>query len=124
MNADFKTGTSLAGKVLASSKVTATTATAVYTVPASSAVKIASAAITNITASPVTVTVSVVPSGGTVDGTHEVLHAYALAASDTISHKDVLAALDGAFLDAGAAIYVTAGTANAVDVVLTGAVSA
>lgn len=124
MVADFKQGTTLLGGILASRQLTATTATAVYTVPAGSAVKLASVSVANVTASTVTVTVGLVPSGGTADGTHEVLHAYPLAAGDTISHKDVLSALDGAFLDAGAALTVTAGTANAVDVVVTGAVSA
>ncbi len=125
MPADFKQGTSLLGRVLVSTQVTATTETAVYTVPANSAVKVASASIANVTGATVTVSVAVVGPGGTMgDGTHKVLYQYPLAAGDTISHKDVLSALDGAFLDAGAIIAVTASTANAVDVVLTGAVSA
>lgn len=125
MTADFKQGTTLAGKVLVGGQLATTTETAVYTVPANSAVKIASASITNISASAVVVSAAVVPSGGTMgDGTHKVLFQYTLAVGDTISHKDVLSALDGAFLDAGAAVALTAGTASALDYVLTGAVSA
>lgn len=124
MSADFKQGTLLTGKVLASLQVSATTATTIYTVPAASATRIASAAITNVSGSSVNITVGIVPSGGSVNGTHEILHLYPLAAGDTISHKDVVSTLDGAVLDTGAFIFVTASTANAVDVVLTGLVSA
>ncbi len=125
MTADFKQATTLAGKILASGQLVPTTETAIYTVPTASAIKVASISICNVTASAVTVSVSVVPSGGTIgDGTHKVLYNYSIAAGDTISHQDVLSALLGAFLDAGAAITITAGTASAVDYVLTGAVSA
>lgn len=124
MVADFKQGTTLTGKILTSGQLTATTATTVYTVPASSAVKVATFALTNTTGSAVTVTVSVVPSGGTAGVTNQILTGYSVAAYDVLSHKDVLAVLDGAFLDAGAVITVTASTANAVNYLATGAVSA
>lgn len=124
MVADFKQGTTLTGKILASGQLTATTATTVYTVPASSAVKIASVALTNTTANAVTVTVNVVASGGSAAATNQILTSYALAGYDVLTHKDVLAALDGAFLDAGAFLTVTAATANAVNFFVTGAVSA
>lgn len=123
-NPDFKQATTLLGKILASGQVPATTATTIYTVPAASAVKVATLSLSNTTSSAVTVTISVIPSGGTVDGTHQVLSSYSLAAYDTISHEDVLSALKGAFLDAGAFLAITAATANAVDYLLTGAVSA
>lgn len=123
MPADFKQGTNLAGKILASGQVAGTGATTVYTVPGSSAVKVATCSLTNITASAVTVTVAVVPSGSTNDGTHTVLSAYSLAANDTISAQDVLSALTGLMLDAGATVQVTAGTATSIDYLLTGAVS-
>lgn len=121
---DFKQATTLLGKILASGQVPATTATTIYTVPASSAVKIATFGIVNTTSAAVTVTASVVPSGGAIDGTHQVLSNYSLAAYDTISSEDVLSIVKGAFLDAGAFIAITAGTATAVDYLLTGAVSA
>lgn len=123
-NPDFKQATTLLGKILASGQVAATTATTIYTVPAASAVKLATLAISNVTAAAVTVTVSIVPSGGVVDGTHQILSSYSLAAYDTISQEDVLSAIKGAFLDAAALVAVTASTANAVDYLLTGAVSA
>jgi hypothetical protein len=119
---DFKQGTNL-DAYIASGQLSATTATTIYTVPASSRSKVASFSLTNVTASAVTVSVSVVPSGGTVDGTHQILSGYSLAANDTISHEDVLAAIKGAMLPTGAFVSVTAGTANAIDYLCTGAVS-
>lgn len=65
----------------------------------------------------VPVTVAVVPSGGSFDGTHRVLSAFALAAGDTL---DLRGYLTGAHLGAGDAVYVQAATANVIDVVITG----
>lgn len=119
MTADFKLGTNLAGKILASGQLAGTSATTIYTVPAASAAKIATAVLCNTTSSAVTVSVSVVPSGGTVDGTHKIVSSYSLAGNDSTT----LAELAGAFLDAGAFISVTAGTGSAVDYFLSGVVS-
>lgn len=119
MPADFKQGTNLAGKILASGQISATTATTVYTVPASSAVKVASAVLCNVTGSAVTVSVSVVPSGGAVDATRVVVSAYSLAAGDSTT----LSELVGALLDTGALISITASTGAAINYLLTGAVS-
>lgn len=119
MPADFKQGTNLAGKILASGRVSGTTATTVYTVPASSAVKIATAVLCNTSASAVTISVSVVPSGGTVDGTHVVVSNYSLAANDSVT----LTELVGSLLDAGAFISVTCSTGAVITYTLTGAVS-
>jgi hypothetical protein len=52
-----------------------------------------------------------------VDGTHNVISGYSLAANDTLSLKDYLA---GAVLASGDQIWVSAGTANAVTVVISG----
>jgi hypothetical protein len=117
--ADFKQGTNLVGKILASGQVPTTGATIVYTVPASSAAKIASAVLCNVTASAVTVTVAVVPSGQSVDGTRTILSAYSLAAGDSTSVTELV----GAFMDAGAFISITASAGAAVNYLLTGAVS-
>lgn len=121
---DFINVASMVRKILASGQVAATTATTLYTVPASKEAKISSFALTNTSSSTVTVSVSVVPSGGSVDGTHLVLASYSLAAYDTISHEDVLSALKGVYLDTGAFLAVTVGTANAVDYLVTGQESA
>jgi hypothetical protein len=124
MPADFKQSTNLAGKILASSRVaTGSSDTTIYTVPGSSAVKIATFSITNTSTSAVTVSVSVVPSGGSIDGTHKVLSSYSLAANDTISSEDVLSALKGAMLDAGAFISLNVSAGAVVCYLLTGAVS-
>jgi hypothetical protein len=119
VTADFKTGTSLAGKILASGRVGATTATTIYTVPASSAVKIATAVLCNTSTAAVVVSVSVVPSGGSVDGTHLVVSNYSLAANDSTK----LTELEGAMLDAGAFIALTPSVSGVLDYLLTGAVS-
>lgn len=120
MPADFKQSANLAGKILAGSQVAAAaTNTTVYTVPAASAVKVATFSLTNVTASAVTVSVSVVPSGGTVDGTHKVLAGYVLAANDS---TEIIEA-KGAMLDAGAFISINASAVTAVNYLITGAVS-
>jgi hypothetical protein len=108
------------GQILFSGQITATTATTVYTVPASSTVKVATMTVCNTTASPVTVQVGLIPSSGGADGTHSVVAGYSLAANDTLSLRDYL---NGAMLGPGDMISVTAGTANALDVVVTGTVS-
>lgn len=121
MPADFKQGTTLLGKILASGQVpAASTDTTIYTVPASSATKIASGALSNVSGAAVLISVSVVPSGGTVDSTHKIVAGYSLAAGDSTT----LPELTGAFLDAGAFISINASAAAAINYLLTGAVSA
>lgn len=112
---------SLTQALLVSQQITATTATTVYTVPANKAVKLSQGTLCNVTGSAVTVSLSLIPSGGTADGTHRVIDSYSLAAHDTLPLADYLA---GHMLGPGDFISVTAGTANAVDVVISGAVSA
>lgn len=123
-NFDFINVASMVRRVLASGQLPATTATTIYTVAATSEAKVGSFSLTNVTASAVTVTIAVVPSGGSLDSTRTVLSAYSLAANDTISHKDVLSAFDGLILETGALISITAGTANAVNYLLSGQVGA
>lgn len=93
--------------------------TTIYTVPALSAVKIASGLLCNTGISTVVVSVSVVPSGGTVDGTHKVVHNYSLAAGATTPLPELV----GGMYDAGAFISVNVAGAGAVTYLLTGAVS-
>lgn len=123
-NFDFINVASMVRRILASGQITTTTATTIYTVPTSAEAKIGSFSVTNTTASAVTLTVAVVPSGGTVDGTRTVLANYSLTAYDMLSHKDVLSAFDGLILETGALISITAGTANAVNYLLSGQVGA
>jgi hypothetical protein len=112
---------SLTQALLVSQQLTATTETTVYTVPANKAVKLAQGSLCNVTATPVTVSLALVPSGGTADGTHRVIAGYTLAANDTLPLGDYLG---GHMLGSGDFISVLAGTANAVDVIISGAVSA
>lgn len=95
---------------------------AVYTVPASTSVKVAQASLCNTTGTAVTVYLSLVQTGGTVgDGTHRVISGYSLAANDTLPLNGYIG---GAMLGPGDKIAGYAGTATAVDLVITGTVHA
>lgn len=118
MAADFKQGTNLAGGILASAQVAFGEAT-VYTVPAQSAAKISTAVLCNTTGSPVTLSVSLVPSGGTAGAANRVVSAYLLAANDSMTIPELV----GSFLGAGAFISVNASSGAAVACTITGVVS-
>lgn len=112
---------SISPQVLVSQQL-GTTEAALYTVAAATSVKIAQGTICNITASPVTVYLSIVKSGGTMgDGTHRIIAGYSLAGNDTLPLRDYIG---GAMLGPGDLIAAYAGTATAVDIVLTGTVHA
>lgn len=90
-----------------------------YTVPSGQSVKIATATVTNITAAPVTISLSLAAVGqSTVDNSHRILSSYVLPANDTLE----LSFLKGAMLGPGDFIAGAAGTGNAVVLVLTGTV--
>ena len=106
-------------KVLASAKIAVTTDSAVFTVGAGHGAKIATMTLCNTDTVAHTCGVSVVASGGTVgDGTHKILaDTFSIAAGDTFSLKDFIG---GAELGDGDIIACHAGTANVIDVVITG----
>ena len=120
-NPNYLTTTSMQGQILCSQQLASTGETTVYTVPASSTIKIAQGSLCNVSASAVTVSVSIIPSGGTADGTHRVIASYSLAANDTLTLKDYIG---GALMGPGDFISVNAATAAAVDVIITGTLSA
>jgi hypothetical protein len=91
-------------------------------VPTRNVVKVQTASLCNVSGSAVTVSVSVVASGGTAGATNRVISGYSLAAGDTISHEDGLSVLKELRLGPGDFISVNAGTSSAVDCVLTGEV--
>lgn len=111
---------STVAKVLVSQQVTATTETALYTVASGQSITIKSGVLCNVSGSAVTVSLSVVQSGSSADGTHRVIAGYSLAAGDSL---DLRGYLTGAVLGDGDLISILVGTGNAVDVVLTGLVS-
>lgn len=73
----------MAYKVLAQSNPSATTATTLYTVPASSASVISTITICNQAASAATYRVAVRPAGATLAAVHYVAYDIAIAANDT-----------------------------------------
>jgi len=112
--------TSITPKVWRSAYLPNGVETAQVQVPAASSFKIATACITNVTASAVTVSISLAATGQFLDGTHRVLHNYSLPAGDTLE----LSMLKGAMMGPGDIIGGLAGTAAAVVLVVTGTVHA
>ncbi len=119
MSANLKALTSVTAGTLVSQQL-ATSEAALYTVAAATTVKLAQGSLCNTTAGAVTVYLSIVKSGGTMgDGTHRVVSGYSIAANDTLPLEDYIA---GHFLGPGDIIAGYAGTATAVDIVISGVV--
>jgi hypothetical protein len=104
-------------QVLVSQQLAASETTQ-YTGPENSAVKIASAVLTNTSGGPVTVSVSVVKTGGTAGAANRVLSAYSLAAGDST----VLTELVGTCLGQGDFLSAIASSATSVTFVVSGVV--
>lgn len=121
MPANYLSLTTMSGGILFSGQIASTSPTAVYTVPSSKTVRLATATVCNISGSPVNVSVGLLKSGDTADGTHQVISQYPLAAGDTLS---LIPYIVGAMLGDGESIWITAGAGAAVDAVITGTVSA
>ena len=119
MSANLKALTSVTAGTLISQQL-ATAEAALYTVAAATTVKVAQGSLCNTTASPVTVYLSIVKAGGTMgDGTHRVVSGYSIAANDTLPLGDYIG---GHMLGPGDIIAGYAGTATAVDLVVSGTV--
>lgn len=116
---DFLTAASLTPGVIVGINLPTVEAPA-YTVGAGHGVKLGTGSICNTTGAAVTVTISVVPSGGTAGATNRIISAFPLGAGDTQSLKDYLA---GAYLGPGDFISAVA-SATGVALVLTAAVAA
>lgn len=111
--------TTVTPAVLASAQVGSGTTT-IYTVPASKAAKIAKLVLSNTSAAAVTISVTLVPVGGTIDGTHRVISGYSLAAGDST----VINEIEGVWMGDGDLLAVVASAGSAVDVMLSGLVFA
>lgn len=111
---------SISPQVIVSQQLAAADA-AVYTVPASTSVKVSQSTLCNTSASAVTVYLSLIQTGGTVDATHRVISGYSLAANDTLP---LAGYISGAMLGPGDKIAAYASTASVVDLVITGTVHA
>lgn len=102
-------------RMVAGSQLTASAAT-YYTVGASTRAQIQAMTITNRNASSRTVTIHLVPSGGTADDTNIILAAKSLAQNE--SYK-VIEAI-GQWLEAGGTIQALASAATSVNLVASG----
>jgi hypothetical protein len=109
--------TSALPQVLVTSQLTTSEAT-YYTGPANSAVKISSARLTSTSGSAVTVSISLVKTGGTAGNSNRVLSSYSLAAGDGTD----LPELKDAFLGPGDFISAIASSATSVTLVVSGVV--
>jgi hypothetical protein len=109
--------------VLVSTRIAVTTDSAIYTVPANKAAKLAQGTVCNNSGSACTFGMSIVPSGGTIgDGTHKIIpDSYSLGAGDTLPLGDYI---KDHLLGDGDAIAMKAGTGNVLTVVISGAVMA
>ena len=116
------TATSIIPTLLVSTRVAVTTESTVYTVPSNTAVKLAQGSLANVSVSTITVGLSLVPSGGTADGTHKIIpDTFVLAAGDTLPLGPYIV---DHMLGQGDFISIHAGAANAVVVILSGTVIA
>jgi hypothetical protein len=102
---------------LVSTQIAVTTDSIVYTVPKDSAVEVAKGSIANVSGSACTVGLSLVPAGASPDASHKVIpDTYSLGAGDSLPLGDFAIGM----LGEGDSIAVHAGTANALDVVISG----
>lgn len=106
-------------QVLVSQQLAATETTQ-YPCPSNSATKISNAVLTNTSGSAVTVSISLVKSGGTAGNSNRILYSYSLASNDSLSLNDVL---KDSLLGPGDFISAIASAATSVAFVMTGTVS-
>ena len=111
LNITSVVGDTIAGAQMASGDNT------LYTVPANKVAKLNNLVLCNTSTSAVTVSVSKVPTGGTLDGTHKVVSGYSLAAGDSTVVSEV-----AGWLGPGGFISINASAASAVDATLDGLV--
>lgn len=119
MTANLMAATSSTPQTLAVTQVSsANTETDAYTVPSASSLKIGTASLCNTTTGMITVSLSIVPEGGTAGTANRVLYQYPLAAGDTLSLNSYLA---GALMGAGDFVSLNC-SATGVTLSMTGAV--
>lgn len=103
-------------KRLVSGSQLTTSAATYYTAPASTKTRISAFTATNTTAGAVTVTVYLVPSGGSADNTNKVADVVSLAANET---KAITGAI-GHVLEAAGTIQALASANTSINIVVSG----
>jgi hypothetical protein len=111
--------TSTIPQSLFNGQLAGTGATLLYTVPADSSAVAKQGAACNVSGAAVTFSLGIVPSGGSWDGTHTIISAWAIEPGNSLPLTDYLA---GACLNAGDMIYAQASAAVAINVLITGTV--
>ncbi|MEU6582735.1 hypothetical protein [Nocardia sp. NPDC046763] len=119
--ADVLHAATISPLVLQSGQLGTTADATIYTAAASTSVKITTAVVCNTTGSAATVSVGVCKAGQTAGAANRVVSGYSLAAGDSLS---LSAYLNGAMLGPGDFITAYAGTASAVNLIITGIVNA
>jgi hypothetical protein len=109
--------TTAAPQVLVAQQL-ANSETTQYTCPANTSVKLASVSLCNTSVNAVSVSLSVVKSGGTAGASNRVVSGYAIAAGDS----SVIAELVGVFLGPGDFVSAIAATGSAVALAISGVV--
>lgn len=105
-------------RVLVSQQMPDNAEDTVYAVSGTGSTVLKHGTICNISVAAVIVSMSIMKSGQAIGSTqHRLLHQYSLAAGDTLSLRDFIA---DCCLGPGDFITVTAGTANTIDVIISG----
>lgn len=118
MSTNIMAATTITPQVLVAQTLAASETTQ-YTGPASSSVKITKAVLCNTSGANVTVSISLVKSGGTAGAANRLLASYSLVAGDST----VLDELTDQVLTAGDFVSALASTASVVALVMSGVVS-
>jgi len=94
----------------------ATAGGAVYTSPTQTTAKIGRAVFTNTSGSAATITVGIVPAGGSLGSTNTIISAYSIAAGAAYVSPE----LGGAVIPGGSQLFAYAGTASAITCTVSG----
>jgi hypothetical protein len=115
---DILHASTVSPQVITSQQLTATDAS-IYTVPASTSIKIQKGLLCNVTNGTVYVNLSLLKTGQSIDATHRFIHNYPLAGGDTLSLD---AFLQNVVMGPGDFIAGFASIASSVNVIISGMV--
>ncbi len=120
MSGNLLAVTSVTPQVLYSAQLGTTADTTVYTAAAATTVKITNAVVCNTTGTAATVSIGVCKTGQTAGAANRVISAYSLGAGDSLALTEYL---EETMLGPADFITAYAGTASAVNLIISGIVS-